>query len=118
MEGINRAVSFILGLAVVIVLIALISGRLNLKNKLSQLTKAGAGNTPTPTAIKTTKPTIYPAQISPQPTIISYKPSVGGPQVKTPTTIPSTGLPTIFLPLAFSLLVGGLHLRRAKTRNF
>lgn len=106
MEGMNKLISLFLGLVVVIIFFGVITGRINLKNKLPKLSKTTTV-TPTPqtTTIKVTsesqqsnyyqKPTLIPAR--------KYS------QV---TAIPSTGSPTILLPLAFFSLIVGRKLRK------
>lgn len=50
MEGFNKAISFILGLVVVVVFIAVLTGRINLKNKIPSFTGGiFSRGTPTPT---------------------------------------------------------------------
>lgn len=102
MDNFNKIVSFVLGLIVVVVFIAVISGRLNLGKKLSQMTTKVS---PTPTPSKKisyyTTPTLTPALTG------SYV-SNG----KTPSSIPSTGSPTLLLPILLSGLGGGIFMRR------
>ena len=101
MDGLNKIISFILGLVVVIVFFAVVTKRIDLKNigKKSSSTAAVAqvSLTPTPKTISTIK-------ISP-----SYKPYNS---TNSPSTIPSTGLPTLFIPSLLVGLFGGSKLRK------
>jgi hypothetical protein len=116
MEGLNKIISLFLGLIVVVIFFAVITGRINLKNRFPQLgklqTKPTAIPTPTSPEAKTTikvtsettgqtnyyqKPTLTPAQ-----------------KYTSTTTIPATGAPTFFLPLALSGFLGGIYLRRKR----
>lgn len=101
MENLNKIVSFVLGLVVIIVFLAVITGRFKLQNKLPFLSKKA---TPTPTM--TVRPTsLFPTGVMPTGTYNSYnKPNA--------TTIPSTGAPTFLLPLLFSGLAVGAYLRK------
>lgn len=107
MDNLNKTVSFVLGLVVVLVFLAIITGRLNLKNKLPLLSGKVS---PTPTAKITPTSTKLVESNKEGSTYGNYKMK----QVKTttPTSIPSTGSPTILLPLLFSGLGGGFFLRR------
>lgn len=141
MDQFNKAISFILGLVVVAVFIAVASGRINLTGKLPFSSKSTL--TPTPT-IKTeqkqtslfgnlfnfNKPTITP-KVTPTPTVY-HKPIptitvIGNNNGSTHTynsieyhtyanvqnvsSIPDTG-PVLLLPLIFSSLLGGIYLRK------
>ncbi len=101
MDNLNRTISFILGLVVVIVFLAFITGRLNLKSRLPIL----GGPTVTSTA-KVTPTVTPPLTISPSasPTNSVYHPY--------PTSIPSTGSPTLLLPILLSGLTTGIFLIR------
>ena len=104
MDNFNRVISFVLGLIVVIVFLVFITRRLNLKERL--LSKTGPTKTPTPTFRATTPipqriPTEYPII-----TRTAYN------QNNKPTTIPSTGSPTILLAFLFSSLGAGVFLKK------
>lgn len=136
MDSFNKVISFILGLVVVIVFFLVLSGKINLKSKLAS---NGASATPTPisTVSKSTdngffnlgaflnQPTVTPTPTSTQnPTTISSITVSGNntynqvsPSVKTGKTIPSTGLPTLFIPALFSGLMGGSFLRKTGKRK-
>jgi hypothetical protein len=142
MEGVNKIVSLFLGLILVIVLFAIVTGRINLKNRLPTLSFFKK-TTPTVTPVKlndilsntsqntvvTLPPppassniTAFPTQsISfPTPTLVKA-PSYFAQQKNAPfkqqnivpvQKIPSTGSPTLMIPLALSLLSGGIFLKR------
>jgi len=107
MDNLNKTVSFVLGLVVVLVFLAVITGRLNLKNKIPFLS---GKNTPTPTVKITPTPTKLVESNKEGSTYGNYKMKQ---QEKAPTSIPSTGSPTILLPLLFSGLGGGFFLKRS-----
>ena len=98
MEGLNKIVSFILGLVVVIVFFAVVTKRIDLRNigKKSNTTATSISITPTPKSISSIKII---------PTNNTYNTS-------TPSSIPSTGFPTIFIPTLLAGLFGGLKLRK------
>lgn len=105
MDSLNKTVSFVLGLVVVLVFLAVITGRLNLKNKIPLL----SGKTsPTPTVKITPTPTKLVESNKEGSTYGNYKMK----QTKTASSIPSTGSPTILLPLLFSGLGGGFFLKK------
>ncbi len=95
MDNLNKIVSFVLGLVVVLVFLAIITGRLNLKNKIPLFSGKVS---PTSTV-----------RITPTPTYGNYAMKQG----KTPSTIPSAGSPTILLPFLFSGLGGGFFLKKS-----
>lgn len=100
MEGLNKIVSFILGLVVVIVFFAVVTKRIDLKNigKKNNSTTAVITKsiTPTPKVVSSIKinPTSHPYSSS------------------SPSSIPSTGLPTLFIPTLLVGLFGGSKLRQ------
>lgn len=130
MDSFNRVVSFILGLVVVLVFFAVITGKINLKSKTASTSATAI--TPTPTSTQknngglfgffsraTPTPTVTPAQ-NPTPTAVVtlntnnlYNQGVSATGVPSPKTIPSTGLPTLFIPALISGLVGGGFLRKS-----
>jgi hypothetical protein len=112
MEGLNKLISLFLGLIVVVLFFAIVTGRINLKDKFFKLGGRQTKISPTTspklkiTTIKVTSET------SEQPHLYQ-EPSLTPTQKYTKvTTIPSTGVPTIFLPIAFSSLLGGMFLRK------
>ncbi len=102
MDSFNKVISFVLGLVVVIVFLAIISGKINLKK--INITKS-ASITPTVTP----RPTIKKEEAA---TYNQYNSQV--PKNTTPKSIPATGSPTVLLPVLFSTLASGLYLRRKK----
>lgn len=110
MDSLNKIVSFVLGLVVVLVFLAIITGRLNLKNKIPLFSGKVS---PTPTVKITPTPTKLIESNKEGSTYGNYAIK----QAKTPSTIPSTGSPTILLPLLFSALSGGLFLKKIGKRN-
>ena len=98
MDNFNKIISFVLGLIVVIVFLLVITGKFNLKNKINIL-----GNKTVPSLTPT--PIITQVVNLPSPTAkVSAK-------VARAKTIPSTGSPTLLLPLFFSSLASGIYLR-------
>jgi len=104
MEGLNKIVSFILGLVVVIVFFAVVTKRIDLQNigKKRNTTATSINITPTPKTVSSIK--IYPTN-SP------YSAST------IPSSIPSTGLPTLFIPTLLAGLFGGLRLRKTEKKD-
>jgi hypothetical protein len=115
MEGFNKAISFILGLVVVVVFIAVLTGRINLGKKITL---------PKILSISKTTPTLSPAPTITGKKISSIKidatNSGYGPynqktnNVKTNGTIPSTGAPIFLFPLAAASFITGSFLRRSR----
>jgi len=107
MDSFNKIVSFVLGLVVVIVFLAIITGRFNVK-KSFQGFGTNAKLTPTPTFIAV--PT--PASVA----VNQTNPSVNTTNIysKTPTSIPATGSSTILLSAFISTLSLGIYLKRKK----
>ena len=106
MDGLNKIVSFILGLVVVIIFFAVVTKRIDLRN-------IGKKNNPT-TGVATVSITPTPKTISSikiNPTSHLYSTST------TPSSIPSTGLPTLFVPTLLAGLFGGSKLRKAGKRT-
>lgn len=98
MDSFNKVFSFILGLVVVIVFFAVLTGKIKLPTgKKTSTVPLFAKTSPTPTPIS--KINIE------QKTQKNYQ--VNNYQVSNTKTIPATGLPTIFLPsLLASALIG------------
>lgn len=115
MDNFNRTISFVLGLVVVIVFLAVISGRINLKNKLSSLTKSSTTPPPKTTTMPTPANKKIISQISVAPTSFINNYQTNKPinaQQNNLKTIPNTGLPTILLLLLFSSLLMGFGLKK------
>ncbi|MBI5123775.1 hypothetical protein HZA75_08030 [Candidatus Roizmanbacteria bacterium] len=94
MDSFNKVISFVLGLVVVLVFLAVITGKLNLKSK------PFGGSSPTSTPTPTQKPS---------PTNVYNQTSIS----TAPKSIPATGLPTLFIPMLLAGLVGGGFLRKS-----
>jgi hypothetical protein len=125
MDSFNKVISFALGLVVVLVFFAVVTGKINLKGKSTPTSASKTTISPTPTpknsggffglfrsATPTPTPTLKP--------ISSIKVETSENNVyaqKTITSsaksIPSTGLPTLFIPMLISGLAGGSFLRKA-----
>jgi len=130
MDSFNKVISFVLGLVVVLVFLAVITGKLNLKSKLPSTTASKSILTPTPVQKNnggffgffksTTSPTPTPTPTQ-KPSSITintnenniYKQNSQTVQYSNAKTIPSTGLPTLFIPILLSGLVGGSFLRKS-----
>lgn len=101
MDGFNKVISFVLGLIVVVVIIAIITGRLNLTSRFLAGVSRGQTTTPTPTKTPTPTPTI---SGSPTPTPTIYFTTGNSTGTK---NIPKTGTETYLLVTsAVSLLAG------------
>jgi hypothetical protein len=117
MEGLNRIISLFLGLIVVIILLGMIMGRINLKGRFTKLADISIkpASSPTPSTIKpepkitirVTSESTGQTNYYKQPTLTPIKKYYN----QKTTSIPSTGVPTIFLPFALSGLIGGMYLR-------
>ncbi|KKQ24526.1 MAG: hypothetical protein US40_C0003G0068 [Candidatus Roizmanbacteria bacterium GW2011_GWC2_37_13] len=112
MDSFNKVISFVLGLVVVLVFFAVVTGRLKLPGKFSSpFSKITIKPTasPTPTPISTVKIDGQGGSVLGN----NYKAEL----TKTPTkpgTIPATGIPTLFIPSLLAGAVGGLFLRKSK----
>ncbi|MFZ6035417.1 MAG: hypothetical protein ACOYUB_04735 [Patescibacteria group bacterium] len=107
MDSFNKIISFVLGLVVVIVFFAVVTGRINFKGGLPRLTKTS----PTPTIAPTTTPSEGSGTkvvVNPTGTLGRYQQ-----QSKSATQIPATGLPTLFIPSLLASAAGGVFLRKA-----
>ena len=107
MGDFNKVFSFILGLVVVIVFLAVATNRLNLKNRISFLKGSKAVVSPTPTPYETIEiaggDTLFPQKKNPTPTTSNLK------NVKqTPKTGPEQGI----LLLSFLSGAFGFFLRK------
>ena len=124
MDSFNKVISFALGLVVVLVFFAVVTGKINLKSKTST-TAAKTTTTPTPTqknsggffgffksSTPTPTPTTKSASYNTEGTDDNnvYKQNTTTSSAK---SIPSTGLPTLFIPILISGLAGGSLLRKA-----
>lgn len=136
MEGVNKIISLFLGLIVVIILFAIVTGRINLKNRLPALSFLNKNKvTPTITPIKPNENLSNTSQnavvtLPPPPSNsknqdsltttsspinpnLTHAPSYFAQQNnQTVQKIPSTGAPAFLLPVALSLLSGGIFIKR------
>lgn len=96
MDSFNKVISFVLGLVVVLVFLAVVTGKLNLKGKSTSTSNI----TPTPTQ-------------KPSSVTINTNTNENNVYSSTPKSIPATGLPTLFIPMLLSGLVGGNFLRKS-----
>ena len=119
MDSANKIISFVLGLVVVIVFFAVITGRIKLKTP--NLLFLGKKTTLTPTPTVTPKPNIISSVTIPGNTTQKTGSTTNSnyqPYNKTVVsnngnlkTIPSTG-PGLLLPIAISSLIGGIYIKR------
>lgn len=125
MDNINKLISFGLGLIVVVVFLAVVTGKINLGKNVTKLT---GKTSPTPTKTKTAtsnemndyKDSV--AKITPASSLIvqdtkdktynSYKEGE-----KAPSTIPATGVPTLLIPLFLSGIGSGALLKKIGKRS-
>lgn len=105
MDNLNKTLSFILGLVVVLVFLAIVTGRLNLKNKIP-LFLGKTSPAPTMTVTPTPKSPTTGTRAGGNSAYGEYR------MRQTPSSIPSTGSPTILLPLLFSGLGGGFFFKK------
>jgi hypothetical protein len=124
MDNLNKIISFVLGLIVVVVFIAIVTGRFKLGTGLKNIAKTKI--TPTVTATVTPTPTttrkIVVITPSVQKSTNTYKTANGQVKVTQITgngvsTIPNTGAPTLLLPAAFSMLAAGSFLRKKANKK-
>ncbi|QQG44375.1 MAG: hypothetical protein HYW86_00430 [Candidatus Roizmanbacteria bacterium] len=112
MDNFNKVISFVLGLVVVIVILVILAGRFNLKGKFLPLSedtkKTNISLTPSPKLVAQ-KGTTQNSGKKEDPFFRSYK----GDDVAV-TSIPNTGISSLFLPLAASAFGAGIYLRRKK----
>ncbi|MCL4375134.1 hypothetical protein M1523_04730 [Patescibacteria group bacterium] len=118
MEGLNKAVSFILGLIVVVLVIAVLTGKINLFKSGNQSVFSGgifSHATPTPSPVPTgaTNQTVNletnSAGVTPTNNYHNYQSNQSG---RPAQSIPSTG-PEWLIPIVVSSLSAGLLLKRS-----
>ena len=105
MDNFNKIVSFVLGLVVIVVFIAVLTGRFKLRDKIPFLS---GKVTPTPTLTIPT-PSALPTPIA-MPTTTYHSYTAGN--KPNPPSIPSTGSPTFLFPLLLAGLATGSYLKR------
>ena len=112
MDSLNKVISFILGLLVVVFLLAIIAGKIKIPGVQRPTISSTPNKTTTPSPTKTT--------ISVRPTLTTssnhlyQSPTPQQKGASKTTTIPSTGAPTILLPSLISALAAGMYLRNRK----
>jgi cytoskeletal protein RodZ len=114
MGDFNKVISFVLGLIVVVVALVVISRRYDLSKRLLPFSStAQVSVTPTPTGKVVSEITVSTDKTEETKTIDNktnnYQTQFNS---KTPSAIPSTGSPTLLLPLFGSVLFAGLKLRK------
>lgn len=127
MDNFNRILSFIIGLVVVMIVVAIVANRLNMGRKVSTLSNSLKRSTPTPSPLENSPTTTgYNAKLSPTSTVVARQ-NITATQTKTGTayttkggvpsssTIPSTGASTLLIPLALGgSFLGGLLRKSGK----
>lgn len=108
MESFNKILSFVIGLVVVVVFLAIISGKINIGKKFSSGVPLFGLNKTTPTPTPTT------LGQSSQQKKQEFVNTINQYQKTNVKEIPSTGSPTIVLPFVFSSFLSGLYLRNKK----
>lgn len=120
MDSFNKVISFVLGLVVVLVFFAVVTGKINLKSKTSTTANSKTAISPTPVKtntggffsfLKKASPTPTPTQ-KPISSVIISNSENNTYKNTSPKSIPSAGLPTVFIPILFSGLAGGSFLRK------
>jgi hypothetical protein len=116
MEDFNKVISFVLGLIVVVVALVFISRKYDLTKKLLPFSStAKVSVTPTPTEKVISEVTISPNKTKETKTIDNKTNNYQAQLTSTrPSTIPSTGSPTLLLPLLGSGFFIGMKLRRGR----
>ncbi len=130
MDSFNKVISFVLGLVVVLVFLAVITGKINLKSKTGSASNPTLTPTPiqknnggffgffksatSPTPTSTPAPTQKPSSITVNTNKNNvYKQNKQAIQYSNAKSIPATGLPTLLIPILVSGLIGGNFLRKA-----
>ncbi len=112
MEGFNKLISFILGLVVVVVFLAILTGKINLSGLgfrgIKPFTETKTTPTPTPSPLLSLKQ-------SPTPYVVNqYQTQTKINSQQTTKQIPATGSPTLLLPILVSSLASGFYLKKKK----
>lgn len=120
MDSFNKVISFVLGLVVVLVFFAVVTGKINLKSKTSTTAQKNSSGffglfksaAPTPT------PTFKPSPVTINTNTSGNNVYKQNTPNSTAKSIPSTGIPTLFIPILFTGLMGGSFLRKVgKSKN-
>lgn len=127
MEQFNKVISFVLGLVVVIIFLAVATGRINLKGGVWPFTRAKttptvAKGTPTPTP-KSSTLSLNQTKTATKNGTVAAVPTPGSAQYHSysyngsvPSSIPNTG-PELLLPIAISSLLGGSFLQKMSRKK-
>lgn len=112
MEDFNKILSFILGLIVVVVALVVIARRYDFTKKLLPFSSSAKVTvTPTPTGKVISEVVVGQPEVNGQSTTNKYQVNQYQ-STKTPSTIPSTGSPTLLLPAFLSSFFLGMRLRK------
>ena len=112
MDSLNKVISFILGLLVVVFLLAIIAGKIKIPGVQRPFISSAPTQTITPSPTKlgvSTRPTITSSPYHPYQSPTPQKIGMGK-----AATIPSTGTPTVLLPSLLSAFAAGMYLRNRK----
>ncbi|MCS7093477.1 MAG: hypothetical protein NZL96_03610 [Patescibacteria group bacterium] len=111
MDNFNRIVSFVLGLVVVVVFFAVVTGRIDLRRYFSNPNRQSQGR-----QVISPTPSLEPKRLSvSSETVVSPSPEEPVQTLRfttTPQTIPAAGLPSFFIPVLFGLGMIGLSLKK------
>jgi hypothetical protein len=113
MDSFNKVISFVLGLVVVIVFFAVVSGRLKIGNFSPSFAKKTVSPTPTPISTVTIdqeQKTVVKTQTKNTTSYNSY-------QTTQTKKIPATGLPTLFIPSLLASGFGGYFLKKTGKKD-
>lgn len=109
MENLNKIISLVIGLVIVVVVFAVLTGRINLRSKIMKLGVKNSSASPTPSITPNSQ-----VKQTPTPTlgykVNRYQQSVGGQKPQ----IPATGTPLILYSSLFAILSAGIYLRGRK----
>ncbi|MEO6508572.1 MAG: hypothetical protein ABIO02_01335 [Patescibacteria group bacterium] len=137
MENINKIISFILGLIVVVVFIAIVSGKFKIGSGLKKIAKikVSPAVTKKPTPIPTEAVTVSYNNSKQAPKVVVAPKTTPKPNTNTPvnqyqttnspaqisgnniSSIPNTGAPTLLIPSALSMLAAGTFLKRSTRKK-
>lgn len=116
MDGLNKIISFILGLVVVIVFFAVVTGKISFKKGVPIFSAtATLSGTPTPTPASGSAGKVTSIKISESPT--SSNKIVFTNNTSTTKSIPSTGLPLFFIPSLLASAGAGAFLRKTGKKS-
>lgn len=111
MENINKIISLFIGLVVVLVIFGVVTGRINLRDRLPRFL-SGRQISPTPTASPAPKKQAEKIEGAVNQYNNKTTPAEG--QKGDLTEIPATGAGTLFIPLAISSFFLGVYLKKIK----